>query len=530
MATHEDTRKLDELIEAVEELRRRVAALERGAAPVTANIAASTAGAAAPAEHPDLSTRLLAALGRSLLGIAGAYLLRAITEAGILPQLAGTLLGIAYACGWLLWTRHSKAAHRLIVALQAFTAGSIIAPLLWEATVRFHTLSPNAAAAALAVFVILGQVIGWRRDLSAVAGVTALAGAATGIALIVATLDPVPFAISLAIAAAMVEGGAIRDRSLSLRWIIALGADFCAFLLMYVATLPQGVPEGYAHISRTAAMAIPVGLLAIYLASTNTRSMLRGLSIAWFEIAQLAAISTLAVVTALRLGHSIGVLCLVAGAGCYVAAFLGPRTWVRNFYAYTTFGFLLVELGSLLQFSGPLLVAVWCALALAATWLGELRKGNPLRLHGALYMSGAVIESGAGRVATTLVVAANYGLALWLRRRESVPPAWTARIAPAILAALLCWGVAGFATGWIGTALISALAISLAWFGRRFDLRELIWVLYPWMVFGAAKLFWQDFPNGRPFTLFLSLFFYGGTLIALPRLLRRGANRIGESP
>ena len=521
MATHEDTRKLDELIEAVEELRRRVAALEHRAAPVAANIAASAVGAAAAAEHPDLSTGLLAALGRSLLGIAGAYLLHAITEAGILPQVAGTLLGITYACGWLLWTRHSKAPHRLIVALQAFTAGSIIAPLLWEATVRFHTLPPNAAAAALAVFVILGQVVGWRRGLAAVAGVTALAGAATGIALIVATLDPLPFAISLAIAAAMVEGGAVRDRSLSWRWILALGADFCAFLIMYVTTLPQGLPEGYVHIPRAAVMAIPAALLAIYLASTNIRTMLRGLSIAWFEIAQLAAISTLAIVTALRLGHPIGVLCLIAGAGCYVVAFLSPHTSIRNFYAYSTFGFLLVALGSFLQFSGPLLVAAWCAMALAATWLGELHKGNPLRLHGALYMTGAVVESGAGRVATTLAIAANYWLALWLRRREGATPVWTARIAPAILAALLCWSIASFATGWIGTAIVSVLAVSLAWLGRRFHLAELIWVLYPWMVFGAAKLFWQDFPNGRPFTLFLSLFFYGGTLIALPRLLRR---------
>jgi len=41
------------------------------------------------------------------------------------------------------------------------------------------------------------------------------------------------------------------------------------------------------------------------------------------------------------------------------------------------------------------------------------------------------------------------------------------------------------------------------------------------MIFGAVKLATEDFRQSRPATLFLSLLLYGGTLIALPRLLRR---------
>ncbi len=70
------------------------------------------------------------------------------------------------------------------------------------------------------------------------------------------------------------------------------------------------------------------------------------------------------------------------------------------------------------------------------------------------------------------------------------------------------------------TGLIAAVALICAWFGPRRNLRELIWILYPWMSFGALKLFAEDFRQGRPATLFLSLLLYGGTLLAIPRLLR----------
>jgi hypothetical protein len=43
------------------------------------------------------------------------------------------------------------------------------------------------------------------------------------------------------------------------------------------------------------------------------------------------------------------------------------------------------------------------------------------------------------------------------------------------------------------------------------------------MLFGAVKLAAEDFQQGRSATLFLSLLVYGGTLIALPRLLKRGS-------
>lgn len=89
--TEIETRQLEELMHAVDDLRRRVAALECQSLPAPAIAPSPREFDGPPA---DLSTGVLGALGRLLLGIAGAYLLRAITEAALLPQLAGTLAGL----------------------------------------------------------------------------------------------------------------------------------------------------------------------------------------------------------------------------------------------------------------------------------------------------------------------------------------------------------------------------------------------------------------------------------------------------
>jgi hypothetical protein len=40
------------------------------------------------------------------------------------------------------------------------------------------------------------------------------------------------------------------------------------------------------------------------------------------------------------------------------------------------------------------------------------------------------------------------------------------------------------------------------------------------LLVGAVKLIAEDFPHSRPATLFIALAFYGGALIAAPRIAR----------
>jgi hypothetical protein len=558
----QESQQLDQLILAIEDLRRRVAALERASIPLASAPAGGLSDTGSTFESAALasvSPGLLPAVGRLLLGIAGAYLLRAIAEAGILPQLAGAALGLVYAAGWLLAPARIRGERRLAASFEAITASCIIAPLLWEATVRFHTLSAAASAAALSVFIVLGQAVAWRRDHSAIAAITSLAGCATAVALLVATLDPLPFTVALALAAAAVEYGAFRDQALTWRWVMALTLDFCAFLLIYLVTRPQGLPEGYRSMPQPTLAALFAGLAMLYLASAAARTLLRGLPAVGFELLQVPLIFTLAVAGILGISHgsraavlASGAACLILSAACYGAAFLRFQTSIaRNFQAYATFGLLLALAGGVLLCSPVPLAALWSALAVAAVYLGDRRHCDTLGMHGAVYLLAAAQNSGllqysaqaltgvnrglsfnAGALLCTGAAALCYGETLRFRKRKT--RRWTEQAGPAILAGILSWSLAGILAGTltrfpfdpslgstIHTALISALAIVLAWAGRRWNLPEMVWLLFPWMLFGAVKLLADDLQHGRSSTLFLSLLIYGGTLMALPRLLRK---------
>lgn len=558
--TTEESHQIEALTQAVEELRRRVAALEQWSVAAGANVAPQLAPTALPsAELADVSPGILAALGRLLLGIAGAYLLRAITEAGLVPQLAGTILGLLYAAGWLVSSVRISIGSRLSVAMHGVTAACIVAPLLWEATVRFHSMPAAASASVLALFVILGQAFAWQRDHSALAGVTAFAGAATAIALIIATLNPVPFAIALALAAAVIELGAYRDHALAWRWIVALACDFCAFLLLYLITRPQGLPEGYAPVPIAAVGALLIALAATYVTSTALRTLARGTAITGFEVLQIVLAAALAIGGGLRMSHGAGpwpvliaMVCLVLGAACYLATFSGLAAG-RNFHAYATFALLLVLAGGALSPWNAALL--WTTTALLGIALAATRPRNTAPMHAAIYLLAAAWASGlliysagaltgasalrssslnAASVTCAIAVAIAYGVMLGSRELRVL--AWTDRVPRALIAALLCWTLAGLACGallhihveaalasTVHTIVLSIVAIMLAWFGSSKNLRELIWILFPWMLFGAVKLAAEDFQQGRSATLFLSLLVYGGTLIALPRLLKRGS-------
>ena len=521
----EGVHQLEELIGAVDDLRRRVAMLE-----LRSSVQATNGEALRPlaqaAALPEVSPGLLAPIGRMLLGIAGAYLLRAISETGILPELTGTMLGLLYAGAWLLASIRTASSNRISLALEGLTASAIAAPLLWEATTRFHALTPSGAAGALTFFIVLGQIVAWKHDHAAIAAITALAGSATAVALIAATLDPVPFALALLIAAAVVEYGALGDHALAWRWIIALAADFCAFFLVYLTALPHGLPQGYASIPAAIVMVVQIAILAIYLGSTVARTLVRQLPIAWFEVLQVAALAAFAIISHPQSGVGAGMI--VAGLACYVAAFTSAAGRLgRNFHAYASFGLVLILTGSFLVFDGLTNLALWSVLAVIAAWYAERWDKNTLSVHGVIYLTAAAVSSAKlGQYwLLALATALSFSVMLWIGRPH---PPLMRRVSRAVAGGLIAcslYGIGASLPSTLRTVLIALIALALGWCGKRWGLTELIWVLYPWMIFGAMKLFVEDLRQGSPATLFVSLLAYGGTLIALPRLLRRTDRR-----
>ena len=565
-------RRFEDLVQQIRNLQDRVILLEQRAghpAPQTGN---SPETFSPYPEGPSLEATAGAVpvLGKALLAIACAYLLRALTEFGTLPRGAGVSLGIAYALLWLVLAARTSLERRLVITIYGLTSVLVLAPLLWESTVRFNAVPPWATAAVLAGFSVLGLVVSWRKNLAAIAWITTLGGVLTAAVLLVATHDVVPFAVALLAIAAAIEFSAVRDHWLSERSIVAVVNNLAVIFLTYMVTRENGLPEGYAPIPVPAALLIQVTLLVIYLGSTVARTLVRGLDITFFETFQAVAAFVIGMGGALRVAEgkpaaaaAAGLFAILAGAGCYIVSFAfldraGSRN--RNFYTYSTFAILLALAGSRILLDGAPLAAVWSALALGCVWIGVRAGRNTLRLHGALYIVLAGLFSGITVLAASLLAgmgntaeplagmsaivalavvvcnalcyAAAWRLPLDARSR------WTERLSTLMMSANLVWAVAGLSAGallrlWaipfgaapapsgtIRTAVLTIAAVLGAWAGARWRRPELIWLIYPLMILAAYKLVAQDLGRDSTLTLFVSLLFYGGALMLLPRMAK----------
>ncbi|SPF40386.1 conserved membrane hypothetical protein [Candidatus Sulfopaludibacter sp. SbA4] len=542
----------------VRDLAARVARLEHALGLVAPASTPPVAQASTPVSSPLETHTLLPVLGRALLGLAGAYLLRAVTESGTLAPKVGVGVGLLYAILWLVWAARTPAARRLEAALHSLTSVLVLAPLLWEATLRFHTVSTWTAGAILLFFTVFGLAISWQKDLLIVATIATLAGLGTAAALLLATHDVLPFTFVFLAIAAAVEASACLDHWLSERWLAATAADLSVLLATWLVTNPRGLPPVYAPIPHAWLLAAQVALLAIYLSSTIIRTLLRGVTFTVFETAQCAVAFLISVWGGL--GPAMALVTLACGAACYVVSFVmldRPGSRGRNFYTYSTFGILLVIAGSRILLAGSVADAVWSLLAVACVWAGASFGRQTLQVHGGTYLLLALVTSGALAQAAAFLVgtaswpgandvalvagAAAAAVCYWLVGQDSRPVSGPVLRfgAAATLACLLAGIAAGLLTAGyhevfgeaashaycatLRTTVVAVAALLLAWAGSRWDNLELSRLIYPAMALGAYRLLTDDLHQDRKAALFLSLLVYGSALIALPRLKKARA-------
>jgi len=547
-----------------EELERRVARLERlmGVEDARPPVDSSpqTAGAAASEVNPGT---LFPILGRALLGLAAAYLLRALTESASIPQALGVVAGVLYALFWLLWAARAPSDARIQSAVYSLTSALVLCPLLWEATLHFHAVSSGTSAGLLVVFVIMGLAVSWRRKLLPVATIVTLAGSITAAGLLIATHDLVPFAIVFLAVAAAMETLYCLDHPVSGRWIAALGADLAVWLVTWLAGREHGLPEGYAPVAYAWLLGMQVALFAIYLASTIVRTLAPDREITWSETVQCTAALAIGIGGGLRLsssGRTVAVSALACGVVCYLMSFLLRRRRAgasRTFYTYSTLGILLVLAGGRALIGDAPAFAAWSLLAIACLWAGSSFGSMTLRIHGAIYLLLALADNGALIHASRLVLgagnwsggnlsklaaalaAAGFCYLLEIRKSSANAPESTG-VFRLSLAGVFVWLLAGLWAGAITnvcasvlgdsaregycatlrTWTLAALSLLLAWAGARWKRTELSRLVYPAMILGAYRLAMVDFNQNRKPALFLSLLAYGGALMALPRLMR----------
>lgn len=565
--------KVTELSTGLREVERRLAALESGgtrAAAVrrpAAGQAASAPGGAPLAAVPSAASTITF-VGRTLLVLAGAFVLRALTESGTLVAPLGVGLGLAYAGTWIVFADLAgRSGEKWSAGFHGASAALIGFPLLFEATFRFRLLSPSGTALLLAALTAVALAVAARRNLQGLAWLVSLAGAATAVAVALAPLEgrallPTLYVVLLGVATLWL--GYVLDWY-ALRWPIAIAAD----LLVGVMAL-RAVSATTAEGPGTATIA-QAALLLLYLGSIAARTIFLGRKVIAFEVVQTAI--TIAVglggagFVAARSGGgagAFGIVSLAAGLAAYVVAYelverrqKGPA----NFTYYTTVAIVLLLAGTALVLPEGALGVTWAALGVVCAVLARRRGRKTLALHAAAYAVMASVVSGvlghafevsfaspaaewtAASLPEVLVVVAAAATA-WLCAGGPARRTWVERIPQLLLVGAVACGACGLVVGWLVPLLAGAPpaaaagtvatirtgawvagALWLTWLARREPWVEAGWLTYPALAAIGLKILLEDLQRSRPATLFLAFALYGAALILVAR-----ARRTREGP
>lgn len=540
-------------------------------------------GAAGPAHQPRTPVKAvtpnptagpsgldvgLADLGQALLLMAGAFMLRAFTDSGLLPLLGGVALGLVYAVLWIGLAGRAAGRGKPVRALTyGITAALIAYPILWEAPTRFGVMPPGLAALLAAVLVALALLAGWRQRIRSLAWVHVSGAMAVAVALHFATGVSEPFIGLLLLLGLGTVWLGYHFKWHGLRWWTALVTDFMVLVLVSIASSGNGVPAHYAGLSVGLAQGLAGALLVVYLGSFALRTLWRQRDVTLFEVVQTAAALAIGFGGAVRIAHAhghggqwLGPAALVAAGACYLVAFAFVDRRVgrgRNFIFYTSLALVLAMTGSTLVSGGAALSLIWGLLGLASAVLGVAYDRITLRVHSALYLAVAAWRSGllgfafaaflapaprlldgpgaAGYIVLLLALLGYLVLAVVRRHLPGSEQAALPRLALLVttvlgLAGLLVALALRLASSWdvqdltaaavvARVAVPSGAAVLLATGGRRRPLREWTWLVYPVLALGGAMLL-VGLRQGHAGALFLGCAFFGGALIASPWLLR----------
>lgn len=527
--------------------------------------------APAPAAvEPVSASAIVSFVGRSLVVLGGAFLLRWLTQSGILPQKVGSLVGMIYAILWIA-TADIKAGRgrRHSAVFHGVTGVCIAFPLLVEATTKLKYLSPMLSAILLPALIILGLVVAGRRNLRLLAWLVTVPAAPLAFFLAVKTQSMPPFLVSLlTLGFATLWLGYLRQWHV-LATVMAGAVNFgLALMVMNYVITHRRTPAGQ-QAALWEVLFLLFGLIALYFGSYCFRVFKRKRTITPLEIGQTLVVALLGLGGAAMVinasEHSmlpLGIVCLTLSITCYTAAYgFLPRRDPnrRNFLFFTLLGLAMLLMGCEITFQPSVTALIFTAVSLLAGLLASRISSPVLYLHGAIYVIAAIVRSGmigvaanglAGSTANSgewsgvpvlsaLVVTVLYpwftrpeGRAtdLYLGRRAVdlfllVSVLALGSLVVSLLAQLIPYGddtqsyrrvLASLRTGTLATT-----ATILAWSSRRTRFKNLAWLVYVILALAAIKLVTQDLGAGGAATLFISLGMYGGALILAPRLLHR---------
>ncbi len=564
-----------------QQLHQRVEALENRLASLEAALAtapsAETSSPPPPTPVADFSitnatgmngTHMVFLLGRSIMVLGGAFLLRFTTESGVLPPLVGFGLGLTYALvliGLANRVGRQQVGEGIVHGLTGVLVGY---PFLYETIVTLKLVSPTTGGLALALLTGAGIFTAWQRHMRLLAWGFTFPALTLTVALGFATERPVFFGGVLLVLGAVTVLLAYTRGWHWKRWVVAGVANLVVFRLSVMAA-DQARDASLGTLSATSVQALCLGLMGVYLGLFVFRSLVQGRGARAFDVVQSAAVLLVGFGGALRLseatgsgGQLLGLVALAAGLVGYTLAFTVIRQKHgrgRGFFYFASLGLIFLLLASRATAHGAMLSGTWLALGLGMAALGGRLDRFTLRTHSVVYLLLALIQTrllissvdaftaGAdtawhqpglmGHVALVVTAAAALLLARLRGGRET--NRW--RKAPRLLALLLVLpgltqitvyglvAVVGEAppqadpqfVAAVRTGILSLLAIGLALLARRPAMQELRWLVYPVLVLGLAKVVVEDLRLGDPLGLFFAFAMIGGALILAPRFMRR---------
>ncbi len=557
--------ELEELRRRVTELEQRLALLEGGAlasAGAVPVVDARPRPVGEPEAVPDVPVaRIMAAAGRLFLILGGAFLLRALTDNGVLSPEAGVGAGLVYALAWLPPAlRSARRDQRLEAVCYGLVALMIALPLIWETAVYRKIASPDQAAAMLAVVVTAVFLTAWAGRLQPVAWATTLGTLVLAPGLAYATHHLAPF-----VAVSLLLGGLTTWVTFALgwrgkRWLAAASADIG---LLQIAFLAGGASRLYVPVSGGTAQLLCLLALPLYLGSFIVRSIVKRRAVTAFEVAQTVGVILTGFGGAVRIAHQqgigtgwLGIASVVVGLTGYGISFTyvrGRHGRGRNFFYHAWLAFVMTVVGVWLLSSGRTLALVWSVMAVVAAVLGARYGRVTLALHAAAYtllaawvvgLPGAAFQALLGvqplpwSPAQVLVLAVALTVyAVLTTHRIPVELTWTRRLPRFLVLLLAAAGTAGLPVMLVGARLagghpggselcavtrlgvLALAAVGLAAGGRRERYREWQWLVYPLLLVAAVRLLAVDMRHVPASGLFPEFLLLGAALILAPRLL-----------
>jgi hypothetical protein len=496
-------------------------------------------------------------VGRSLIVLGGAYMLRALTESGLLPHAAGVLAGLAYAAVFVVLAYRQGSDARMSATFHGMMASVIAMPLAVETAVRFGSLPPSGAFGIIILFGGMIGAIAVRNTLKPLLWITQ---SITSVLLIVLIFGSSSFA----------TGSMLASRRLSSSAFLVLPAVFSnllALALISLSLVEHTAPSPFLGVLVLLTFAAVWTALLMLEAREQSGRFGPGL------ILQLALVVLIGVggslFVTLRTGQSLLFAPLVGGIALATGIF-GWRMVIRagdrdrRSVSFVTVTTLLAMALTVSLFPPQVNALIWIILA-GLSFLAA-RSGHRLLYESAtLLILGAAVSSGlvewitsalftmdapSSPIPSTAAILTLLISVLFLR--AAPPPAGRATIyrwvinaattvivvggcaAIAVHLARLLLPVIGIGLDDLGavaatrTIVLSLTAIALAWLSRFPRARTIASLVIPVLILTAVLFIAVNVRVGRPMTHFPAFFVYGIALIVAPALKRRSLRARAE--